>query len=72
MLDVAYMGESIVKDWIRKRWYICNLIYNGILLSHKKVKFYHLQQDGLRGHYAKSNKSNKASIHDHRKNHSLD
>jgi len=51
MLGDAYMGESTLKDWIKKMWYICIFIYNELLLSHKKVKFYHLQQDGLGGHY---------------------
>ena len=46
MLDDAYMGESTLKDWIKEMWYICIFIPNEILFSHKKVKFYHLQQDG--------------------------
>ena len=42
-------------EWIKKVWYI----YNGVLLSHKKAWNFAIcsNMDGLGGHYAKWNKS---------------
>ena len=60
-------------EWIKKMWYIYVYVYmyvhthththkhNGILLSHKKEGNFAIcnNMDGLRGHYAKWNKSDR-------------
>ena len=44
-------------EWVKNMWYI----YNGILLSHKKERNFAIcsNMDGLGGHYAKWNKSDR-------------
>ena len=46
-------------EWVKNMWYI--YMYNGILLSHKKNENFAIcsNMDGLGGHYAKWNKSDR-------------